>query len=163
MSYGSPALTTPLVVWRIDHEKFASDCASGHGAFIVGGRWNPKGYATVYSSIDAATTILESAVHKGFHVLDTVPHVLTAFEIADPIDVYVVKNAAVPNPNWLHPGVISPGQQQYGKAVMESYAFVALPSVVSKNSWNVIFNPTKAAGKFKQVHQERFSLDTRLV
>ena len=46
--------------------------------------------------------------------------------------------------------------------LLEANTFVLLPSAVCKFSWNVIFNPTRAAGKYRLREQHRFSLDTRL-
>src|SRR5262249_24266123 len=100
-------------------------------------------------------------VHKGFTVLDTVPHVLTAAEIPDVTRAHVVQPEHVPNPNWLRPGTPSAGQQVFGDALLSRHAFVLIPSVVSTHSWNVVFAPS-ALGHYKLLFQERFALDTRL-
>ena len=84
--------------------KRAAGWDSGEGAYRFGGRWNSRGVRAVYGSLDPATAILEVAVHKGFKTLDTVPHVLTAVTISNPLRIHVVEPAAVPNPNWLIPG-----------------------------------------------------------
>ncbi len=156
------ALATPLRVWRLDDAVHAESCCSGIGAQRLGGRWNPKGVAAVYCSLDPATAILEVAVHKGFAALDAKPHVLSAIEIADPADVFAVAAASLPNANWLVPGLPSAGQQEFGRRMLEKHEFFAIPSTVSRHSWNIVFNPAAAAGKFKLVLQEPFSLDTRL-
>jgi RES domain-containing protein len=39
---------------------------------------------------------------------------------------------------------------------------VAIPSAVSTHSWNLIFDPLKAAGFYGVESQEPFALDTRL-
>ena len=116
----------------------------------------------VYCSLDPATAILEVAVHKTFGVLDTVPHVLTAARFIDPADIFVVEPHKVPNPNWLHPGTPGVGQQLYGDDLMRAHAFVAIPSVASKHSWNLVFDASRAAGRYALEFQERFALDTRL-
>lgn len=151
-----------LIGWRMDLAKYAPSWDSGEGAFRQGGRWNRKGTRTVYTSIDAATAILEVAVHKTFHVLDTVPHVLTRFEVEDPTSVHVVHPADVPNRNWLLPGIPSAGQQQFGDALLAKHLFVLLPSAVSRNSWNLIFDPLRAKGAYRFHAQEDFGLDGRL-
>ena len=110
----------------------------------------------------AATAILEVAVHKRFEVLDTVPYVITAVRIADVGEVHAVKSDAVPNPNWLRPGTPSAGQQAFGDDLLRNHRFVAIPSAVSTHSWNLIFDPVKAAGFYSLELQERFALDTRL-
>lgn len=151
-----------LVVWRLDQRRHAASWDSGEGAFREGGRWNSKGVHAVYCSLDAATAILEVAVHKGFKVLDTVPHVITAATIVDIEEVHVVKSNAVPNPNWLRPGSPSAGQQAFGDELLRNHRFVAIPSAVSTHSWNLIFDPTKAADFYSLDLQEPFALDTRL-
>ena len=72
-----PWVAGPVNAWRLDLQRHGPRWDSGTGAAKAGGRRNPVNYAVVYCSADPATAILEVAVHKGFHVLDTVPHVLT--------------------------------------------------------------------------------------
>lgn len=148
--------------WRLDHDDFRATWNSGEGAYRVGGRWNAPGKRVVYCAIDPSTAILEVAVHKTFRVLDTVPHVLTALRVKDPSTVKIVQLGDVPNPNWLSPGIPSAGQQTFGNALLENHAFLLIPSAVSSKSWNLMFDPVKAAGAYELVEQERFALDTRL-
>ena len=151
-----------LVFWRLDRRIYAAAWDSGEGAFREGGRWNSAGVRAVYCSLDAATPILELAVHTGFEALDTVPHVITAARIADIAEVHVVKPDDPPNPNWLRPGTPSAGQQSFGDALLRDHRFVAIPSAVSTHSWNLIFDPLKGKGFYAQELQEPFALDTRL-
>ena len=159
---GPLAPGAPLVAWRLDEASHAPTWDSGIGAEIKGGRWNPNGVRVVYCSVDAATTILESAVHRGFYVLDTHPFILTSMTIADPTDVMIVQPEDVPNPAWLQTGIPSAGQQDWGATLVAKYLFVALPSVVSKFSWNIFFRPDRASGKYALLGQDRLVLDTRL-
>lgn len=152
----------PFKAWRLDHKDHAPTWNSGVGAELDGGRWNPKGYPVVYCSTDPATAILEVAVHKGFSALDAVPHVLTSANIHDPIDVGVVMPENVPNKHWLNPGPPSAGQQAFGRDWLEAHAFVLIPSVVSQHSWNLLFNPDRAKGRYSLDMKELFALDTRL-
>ena len=152
----------PLVAWRLDAQAHASGWDSGVGAELNGGRWNPKGVKAVYCSFDPAATILEAAVHRGFAVLDMRPHVLTRMVLNDPSTVEVVMPADVPNAAWLHNGIPSAGQQSWGANLLGLHAFVVFPSVVSKSSWNVVFRPDNAAGKYRVIGQDRLVLDTRL-
>ena len=151
-----------LVAWRLDDARFAPTWDSGEGAYRFGGRWSSRGVRAVYCSLDPATTILELAVHKGFETLDTVAHVLTSLVITDPSEVHVVDPEAIPNPNWLHPGNPSAGQQVFGDALLAQHKFVLLPSAVSTHSWNSIFVGSAAVGAYAVRSQERFALDTRL-
>jgi RES domain-containing protein len=151
-----------LIVWRLDQRIHAASWDSGEGPFRNGGRWNSKGARAVYCSIDPATAILEVAVHKGFRTLDTVPFVLTAAKIIAIEEIHAVERDAVPNPNWLRPGVPSAGQQAFGDKLLHNHRFVAIPSAVSTHSWNLIFDPLKAKGFYRVDFQEPFALDTRL-
>ena len=155
-----PLGTGDVVLWRLDQANHAATWDSGEGAYLVGGRWNSKGVRTVYASLDPATTILETAVHKTFRALDTVPHVLTSAEVLDPARIHVVDASAVPNPNWLRPGIPSAGQQAFGDTLLAAHPMILLPSVVSTHSWNLIFSP--AAGLHRPATQEAFALDPRL-
>jgi RES domain-containing protein len=151
-----------LVLWRLDQARFAPSWDSGEGSHLVGGRWNSRVVRAVYAALDPATAILEVAVHKTFRTLDIVPHVLTSARIADAGRVHVVTAAEVPNPNWLRPGAVGAGQQAFGDARLKAHPFVLIPSVVSTHSWNVIFDPALARGRYDRVTQERFALDPRL-
>lgn len=151
-----------LLAWRLDRDRHAAAWDSGEGAARVGGRWNSRGVRAVYCSLDAATAILEVAVHKGFAVLDTEPHVLTALAIEDPARVHVVEPRSVPNRNWLVPGTPSAGQQAFGDSMLVRHAFVAIPSVVSRHSWNLLISPQQADGLYRVALKELFALDPRL-
>ncbi|MER9920252.1 MULTISPECIES: RES domain-containing protein [unclassified Mesorhizobium] len=154
--------TGKLLGWRLDHRRFKASWDSGEGAFKLGGRWNSKGIRAVYASIDPSTAILEVAVHKGFRTLDTVPHVLTAFDIVDPSEIYVVQTDDIPNANWLRPGIPGAGQQQFGDGLLAKHPFFLIPSAVSQHSWNLVFDPNRAAGLYSLHLREDFALDTRL-
>ena len=162
MTIFPPQLSAPLRAWRVDLAKYASTWDSGLGAQLVGGRWGPKGIKAVYCSLDAATAIVEVAVHKGFRALDTVRHVSTVIEILDPSQVHIVLPRDVPNPTWLVPGVPSAGQQAFGAALLAAHAFIAIPSTVSRQSWNLVFNPDRAAGMYRLLAQDPLAIDTRL-
>lgn len=159
-------LTDPLApalhFWRLDQTRHATSWNSGIGAEGCGGRWNPKGLQVVYASLDAATAILEVAVHKGFKALDSVPHTLTAARVLDPGRVHTVRHEDIPNPNWLVPGTPSHSQQAFGARLLEQHAFVLIPSSVSRHSWNLLLNPRLAAGLYELLVQEPFALDGRL-
>jgi RES domain-containing protein len=151
-----------LVAWRIDMQRFAASWHSGIGAERFGGRWNPKGFKAVYCSLDPSTALVEAAVHRGFSVLDTTPHVLTGLEIIDTAGVRVVLPAEIPDAAWLHGGMPSANQQAFGAALLAAHDFVVVPSAVSRQSWNLVFEPDRAQGKYRQRWQESLAVDTRL-
>jgi RES domain-containing protein len=74
----------------------------------------------------------------------------------------VVKPEDVPNPNWLVPGTKSVGQQAFGDNLLATHGIIIIPSVVSRSSWNLVFDRDVATGRFAQLHQEAFALDPRL-
>jgi RES domain-containing protein len=150
-----------LAAWRIERDKHLPAWTSAEGAFLVGGRWSSPGRRVLYAALDPATAILEVAVHKGFDVLDAIPHSLLELEI-DPKGVYVVRPTDVPNPNWLRPGTVSPNLQKFGDSLMDVHPIVILPSVVSTHSWNVLINVAEADALFKLTGKESFALDPRL-
>jgi len=152
---------SPLA-WRLDLQPCGSTWDRGIGSAEVGGRWNPVGYPVVYCSADPATAILEVAVHKGFGVLDTVPHVLTRARVFEVAEVHVVMPEDVPNAGWLRPGSPSRGQQTFGRELLDQHLFVVIPSTITGESWNLLFNPARAAGRYQLENQTRFALDTRL-
>ncbi len=149
--------------WRLDREVFKDSWSSGVGAQRSGGRWNPPGRRVIYASADPSTAILEVAAHVGFDSLDSVPHVLTCFEVMDPDIIKVVQPEDVPNPNWLIPSKPSSNQQQFADLLLARHPFVLIPSAVTGHSWNLLVSCELAGDKFKLVSQKRFGLDTRLV
>ncbi len=151
-----------LRFWRIDAAKYAPTWASGEGSFQVGGRWSSRGVRAVYAALDPATAILEVAVHKGFLVLDSQPHILTSARIIHPNDVHIVMPADIPNPNWLTPCAPNRNQQAFGDGLLAQYPFVLLPSVVSRHSWNLIFDGARLDAGYEDTTQTRFALDPRL-
>ncbi|MDQ8038644.1 MAG: RES domain-containing protein [Pedobacter sp.] len=151
-----------ILAWRLDNARHATTWDSGEGAFQFGGRWNSRKRRAVYCSIDPSTAILEVAVHKQFRTLDTVAHIITALEVNSVADIHVVQPGDVPNPGWLRPGIPSAGQQAFGDALLEKHAFIVIPSSVSGSSWNLVFNPDNARGKYRLHTQQTFALDTRL-
>lgn len=160
-----PAAVEPgaaCLAWRIDGEAFAPTWDSGMGAERVGGRWNPRGTKAVYCSLDLSTSILELAVHKGFKVLDSEPHVVSCLEILEPTTMRVVRPEQLSHPAWLSGGIPSSHQQAFGADLLARHGVVILPSAVSQASWSLVFNPDTAAGRYRLVGQERLSIDTRL-
>lgn len=158
-----PGHSGPAVFWRLDDERYEKTWDSGEGARQTGGRWSPAGVAAVYCSLDPSTAILEVAVHKGFTVLNRVPHVLSSAALRIPWDeVLVVQPEDIPNKLWLYPSAFSAAQQDFGRRRLDAHPFVAIPSAVSRRSWNLIFNVSRAVGTYKLLHQEHLDLDPRL-
>jgi len=129
---------------------------------MYGGRWNPRGRRAVYGALDPSTAILEVAVHRGFAVLDAMPHTLTRTHLTDPTRLRVLAPNDVPEPAWLRPGIVSEAQQQFGAGLLDDQGAFLLPSAVSSPSWNVVLDPNVLAEITGEVLQESFVLDPRL-
>lgn len=151
----------PLLVWRLENARYFADWQLAEGAYLYGGRWNTPNQRILYTSADPATTILESAVHKGFQALDQVPHKLLAIHIASPTLVHVVPPDQLPQA-WLLPGLPAPEQQAFGDTLTATHPFVLVPSVVSTCSWNLLINVRSAASQFSLAHAQDFAIDPRL-
>ncbi len=154
-----------LTCWRLEREIYFTGWEEGEGSYLVGGRFSSKGRRVIYTSLEPSTAILEVAVHKGFHVLDTDPHVLMSISIPIAAEaVTIVQPGDVSNPNWLRPGFPSPNQQQFGDMQLDKTGLLIMPSVVSSHSWNCLIDvATFPKLKSYLKSQERFALDTRLV
>lgn len=151
-----------LFLWRLDRKTHAPTWDSGEGAFRVGGRWNSVGMRCVYCSLEPSTAILEVAVHVGFAFLNAARYVLTKARITDPSALHICQRGDIPNANWLTPGATSGGQQSFGDGMLAMHKFIALPSAVSPQSWNLIFIPSSASGSYVLEEQSPFALDPRL-
>lgn len=79
---------------------------------------------------------------------------LIASTILDPTSVHVVDPSALPNSNWLRPGIPSAGKQAFGDAHLAAHKFVLFPSVVSTHSGNLIFVAAVVAGAYVLRMQE---------
>lgn len=154
--------TGEVYLWRLGRKRHLETWDSGIGAELGGGRWNSKGRAAVYGSLEPSTAILEVAAHKGFKALDTIRHVLLCARILDSSWVYEVTPESLPNPNWLIPGSPGQGQQAYGDHLLEQHPFIIVPSTVSRYSRNIVMNPITAKGLLELVVEAPFALGTRL-
>jgi RES domain-containing protein len=152
----------PTLAWRLDTTARAAGWDTGEGARLAGGRWNPSGFAAVYSSLDPASAILEIAVHKGFATLGRVSHKLTSYRITAPETLFVVAPTALPNTDWLTSGTPSAAQQNFGLSLLTQHGAFVAPSVVSRHSWNLIFSPQAFKARYALANQEPFALDARL-
>ncbi len=158
-----PGDTGAVIFWRLDDKRHQRTWDSGEGARLKGGRWNPAGVPVVYCALDPATAILEVAVHKGFKTLNAVPFVLSSARLLVPWpEVHVIQPADVPNKLWLYPSAFSAAQQAFGYALLQAHELVAIPSAVSRRSWNLMFDAGRAAGKYRLQDQEPLDLDPRL-
>jgi RES domain-containing protein len=95
-------------------------------------------------------------------VLDTRPRRLTQSRILDLGAIHILWPDDVPNQHWLSPGRPNSNQQRFGDDLTRRHRFVLIPSVVSRHSWNLIFDTGTAAGAHDEAVGDRFALDRRL-
>jgi RES domain-containing protein len=154
--------------YRISPEKFAADL-SGTGARLVGGRWNPKGVALIYTSTTAALAALEVLVHVDWNLLPPLSLVEITVKKNTLLDI---QNFPEGNPLSLPEGWTRnpphPTLASIGKQWVESSTSVGLlvPSVFFPEGpdQNLLINPGRPdfdkAAKITKVSP--FSFDDRL-
>lgn len=158
---GPPPPGEPIA-WRLDRDRYADLWDSGEGAFLLGGRWNSPGTRVIYCALDAATAALEVGVHSGLRQLAAVPHVLTSARLVSLDTTHFIRPADLPSPDWLRPGTPSADQRAFGDRLLRDHPVVAIPSVVSRNSWNLLISVPAGREAYTFRDQEPFVLDPRL-
>ena len=139
-------------LWRLARAPFAD--LSGGGARRFGGRWNSPGRALVYTTAEAALTVLEVRVH-----LDLPPELLP--------DDYVLLTLEEPDalleqgPSLTEPQACRVFGDQW--LIEQRSALLQVPSVIVPESANVLLNPAHPdALAVQMIHQRPFSFDARL-
>ena len=87
---------------------------------------------------------------------------LTSAAILDLAKIHFVGPSLIPERDWLYPGEPTSAQRAFGDALLRQHPLVAIPSVVSRNSWNLLIAAPMAAGICALRSQEPFVLDPRL-
>ena len=139
-------------LWRLVRAPYTN--LSGEGARRYGGRWNSPGRALVYTTAEAALTVLEVRVH-----LDLPPELLP--------DDYVLLTLEAPDslleqgPSLAEPQACRAfGNQWLSEA---RSALLQVSSVIVPESANVLLNPAHPdAAAVQMIHQRPFSFDPRL-
>jgi RES domain-containing protein len=153
-------------LWRIakDTPDYSALDLTGGGAKAVGGRWNKKGTAVVYTASSIALATLETLAHLGdniairntFVVRVTVPAaVWKVREYVDPADLPATWLAEPPGSasidfgdDWINAG---------------STALLLVPSVIVPEEFNVLINPAHFfAAKISATVERQFIYDPRL-
>jgi RES domain-containing protein len=147
--------------WRIVKEKHAATAFTGEGAAKVGGRWNSRGVAVVYTSGTKALAALENLVHLNPPVLFN--YVVIRIEFEEDL-VARVALTDLP-PDWrVEPPPAS--TRQFGDAWVRTgaSAILALPSVIVSGEPNFLLNPAHAGfNRIARGKPEKFAFDPRLL
>lgn len=147
-----------MMVYRLSKSQFANDL-SGKGAELVGGRWNSRGNAMLYTSQSIALCVTEIAVHVPLGILPK-DYQLIHIEIPD-IDFLEVKRFPKDWQSFPH----SNSTQLIGDKFLKDNKFLVLkvPSATVQGEFNYLINPRhQNFNQIKIVKIENFSFDERL-
>ncbi|MBC3933461.1 MULTISPECIES: RES family NAD+ phosphorylase [Undibacterium] len=154
------------LVWRIAKHtpQYRADDLSGGGAKAVGGRWNAKGSAVVYSASSIALATLETLVHLGDQIA-----IRNAFLVQITIPAKVWKEREVIEASELDPTWLAepPGSASidFGTQWLQgmSAPLLLVPSIIVPEEYNVLINPAHAAARqISATVKRQFIYDPRL-
>lgn len=150
-----------MQVYRIAKQKYIKDL-TGIGAKTVGGRWNPKGVAVLYTSTTAALSALEVLVHlPAAYFPDDMA--IATIEIPDNL-ISTISLEQLPE-RWN--AIPAPLEiQSFGLKWIseEKYLGIKIPSTVIPSEQNVLINPLHPKfNRLKLITIEPFTFDNRLL
>ena len=125
-------------VWRITTARLAATAFSGEGSRLYGGRWNPRGFALVYTAESRALALLEMMVQDAPL---RARYVLIPAQLPDTLGETLVELADLA-PDWR--GLERRAAlQSIGRDWLESgrSAVLAVPSAVVPAERNYLLNP----------------------
>lgn len=148
-----------ITSWRLVRSRRAFD---GKGARLLGGRWNARGVAIVYTSSTASLAALEVLVHliPEEELRDFVIFACTF----DPSFVEEVDRETLPSDWKQYPP--PEALQHIGDAWAGGgrSAVLRVPSVIIDSEFNYLMNPAhRNFGKIRIAAPVAFSLDMRLI
>ena len=151
-----------ITAWRIVKSERAQNAFDGKGARLLGGRWNSRGVAVVYTSSSASLAALEVLVH-----LPPEQHLRGFVIFACTFDEKLVAKLdrrTLPR-DWKDYPPAS-ALQRIGDEWVAAGKSAALrvPSVIIDSEFNYLLNPEHR--DFRKVHiaaPAPFSLDMRLI
>jgi RES domain-containing protein len=147
-----------MILFRLTTGKYASDI-SGTGAKIYGGRWNPIGFAGLYTSQYISLAMLE-ILARATKSTSPESYTLTSFEIPDN-GVYQIQFKKLRN-NWKTDLKYTQG---IGEDFLNENQLLCLqvPSAIVPQENNFLINPLHSDfKKVKIIATELLELDKRL-
>lgn len=147
-----------MIVYRLSKSLYAGDL-SGKGAEIVGGRWNSRGFAVLYTSQSIALCVTEIAVHIPLGILPK-DYELIHIEIPDS-EVFEIKK--LPKDWNIFPH--SDSTQKLGDKFLKENKFLLMkvPSAAVQGEFNWLINPRHPLfSEVKILKREKFTFDDRL-
>ena len=147
-----------MIVYRLSKGQYANDL-SGKGAELVGGRWNSRGNAMLYTSQSIALCVTEIAVHVPLGILPK-DYQLIHIEIPDE-DLLEMKRLPKDWQSFPH----SNSTQMIGDKFLKEHKHLVfkVPSAAVQGEFNFLINPRhKNFNQIKIVELEDFNFDERL-
>jgi RES domain-containing protein len=147
-----------MIVYRLSKGQYAQDL-SGKGAELVGGRWNSRGNAMLYTSQSIALCVTEIAVHVPLGILPK-DYQLIHIEIPDE-DLLEMKRLPKDWQSFPH----SNSTQMIGDKFLKEHKHLVfkVPSAAVQGEFNFLINPRhKNFNQIKIVKIEDFNFDERL-
>ena len=147
-----------MIVYRLSKAQYAQDL-SGKGAELVGGRWNSRGNAMLYTSQSIALCVTEIAVHVPLGILPKY-YQLIHIEIPDE-DLLEMKRLPKDWQSFPH----SNSTQMIGDKFLKEHKHLVfkVPSAAVQGEFNFLINPRhKNFNQIKIVKIEDFNFDERL-
>ena len=147
-----------MIVYRLSKGQYANDL-SGKGAELVGGRWNSRGNAMLYTSQSIALCVTEIAVHVPLGILPK-DYQLIHIEIPDE-DLLEMKRLPKDWQSFPH----SNSTQMIGDKFLKEHKHLVfkVPSAAVQGEFNFLINPRhKNFNQIKIVKIEGFNFDERL-
>ena len=148
--------------FRIVNKKFTQTAFSGDGARQYGGRWNPVGFAAVYTAESLSLAVLEILVHLEDEALLFQRFVKIPVTF-DPALVHSLPNKSLPD-DWDNL-LIPESTQNIGKEWIQGgkYAILKVPSTIIKEECNYLINPLHPDVKHLKIDPPQpFDFDHRL-
>ena len=147
-----------MIVYRLSKAQYAQDL-SGKGAELVGGRWNSRGNAMLYTSQSIALCVTEIEVHVPLGILPK-DYQLIHIEIPDE-DLLEMKRLPKDWQSFPH----SNSTQMIGDKFLKEHKHLVfkVPSAAVQGEFNFLINPRhKNFNQIKIVKIEDFNFDERL-
>lgn len=148
-------------VYRIAKQKYIKDL-TGIGAKTVGGRWNPKGVAVLYTSTTAALSALEVLAHLPAAYFPDDMSIAT-IEVPDTL-ITTIDIEKIPDDWNKIPVPIEIQNFTMQWIVEEQYLGLKVPSIIIPKEKNLLVNPMHPKfDKVKLLDVEPFCFDIRLL
>jgi len=148
-----------MIIYRLSTGNFANDI-SGEGSRIYGGRWNPTGFATLYTSENISLCILEILVRA---TKKTCPDTYTLISISIPDNGIFPIQLKKLKKSWQH-------DLEYTREIGENFLkenqalCLKVPSAIVPQENNFLLNPLHTDfKKVKIISSELLELDKRLL